>query len=98
MTAEERVAAAIDAVPELRGARGFERLGGITNDNFKVKSPAGAFVVRVACADSDLLDIDRSTELANCQEASAAGIGTPFVSPGSPRSAFRSCASWRGGR
>ena len=79
MTAEERVAAAIDTVPELRGARGFERLGGVTNDNFKVQSPAGEFVVRVACTDADLLDIEAATGLANCRQASALGIGTPFV-------------------
>ena len=79
MTAEDRVAAAIEAVPELRGARSVERLGGLTNANFKVESPAGTFVVRIDAPDCDVLDIDRVSELANCRAASAAGVGAPFV-------------------
>ena len=79
MTAEDRVAAAIEVVPELRGARRVERLGGLTNTNFKVESPAGTFVVRIDARDGDGLDIDRASELANCRAASAAGVGAPFV-------------------
>jgi thiamine kinase-like enzyme len=79
VTAEDRVAAAIEAVPELRGGRSVERLGGLTNTNFKVESPAGAFVVRLDAPDCDVLDIDRASELANCQAASRAGVGAPFV-------------------
>jgi thiamine kinase-like enzyme len=79
MTAEDRVAAAIESVPELDGAHSVERLGGLTNANFKVESPAGTFVVRVDAADCDVLDIDRPSELANCRAASAAGVGAPFV-------------------
>jgi thiamine kinase-like enzyme len=73
------VAAAIAAVPELRGAQRVERLGGLTNNNFKVESPSGTFVVRVDAQDCDVLDIDRQSELANCEAASAAGVGAPFV-------------------
>ena len=79
MTTEERLAAAIATVPELHGARHVERLGGITNVNFKVESPEGAFVVRIDAADEALLEIDRTSELANCQAASAAGVGAPVV-------------------
>jgi thiamine kinase-like enzyme len=79
MTAEDRVAAAIEAVPELRGAHSVERLGGLTNVNFKVESSAGTFVVRVDASDGDVLDIDRASELANCRAASDAGVGAPFV-------------------
>jgi thiamine kinase-like enzyme len=79
MTAEERLAAAIVAVPELRGARQFERLGGITNVNFRVESPMGTFVVRIDAPDEDLLEIDRTSELANCEAASAAGVGAVVV-------------------
>ena len=79
MTAEERVAAAIEAVPELRGAHSVERLGGLTNVNFKVESSAGTFVVRADASDGDVLDIDRASELANCRAASDAGVGAPFV-------------------
>jgi hypothetical protein len=41
VTVEDPVAAAIEAVPELRGAHSVKRLGGLTNANFKVESPAG---------------------------------------------------------
>jgi thiamine kinase-like enzyme len=77
--ADARVAAAIAAVPELRGAHSVERLGGLTNTNFKVESPAGTFVMRIDAPDCDVLDIDRASELANCEAASAAGVGAPFV-------------------
>ncbi len=79
MTPEDRVAAAIEAVPELRGTRSLERMGGITNANFKVESPAGTFVVRLDAPDGDVLDIDRVSEVANCRAASAAEVGAPFV-------------------
>ncbi|MGB0097946.1 MAG: choline/ethanolamine kinase family protein [Solirubrobacteraceae bacterium] len=79
MTAEDRLAAAITAVPELGGAHSVERLGGLTNANFKVESPAGTFVARLDASDSDMLDIDRVSELANCEAASEAGVGAPFV-------------------
>ncbi|MDQ6730489.1 MAG: phosphotransferase [Actinomycetota bacterium] len=80
MTPEDRVAAAIDAVPQLAGAHNVQRLGGLTNVNFKVESSAGTFVVRIDASDGDALDIDRESELANCQAASDAGVGAPFVS------------------
>ncbi len=79
MTAEEQVAAAIESVPELGGARSVSRLGGLTNANFRVESPAGTFVVRIDASDCEVLDIDRASELFNCQAASAAGVGAPFV-------------------
>ena len=79
MTAEARVAAAITEVPELRGAYSVERLGGLTNTNFKVDSPAGTFVVRIDAPDCDVLDIDQASALANCRAAAAAGVGAPFV-------------------
>lgn len=79
MTAEDSVAAAIEAVPQLRGAHSVERLGGLTNANFKVESPAGTFVVRIDAPDCDVLDIDPASALANCKAASVAGVGAPFV-------------------
>jgi thiamine kinase-like enzyme len=79
MTPDQRLAAAIVTVPELHGARHVERLGGITNVNFKVASPAGTFVVRADAPDGALLEIDRSSELANCEAASAAGVGASVV-------------------
>lgn len=79
MTAEEQVAAAIESVPELGGAHSVARLGGLTNANFKVESPAGTFVVRIDASDCEVLDIDRASELYNCRAASDAGVGAPFV-------------------
>jgi thiamine kinase-like enzyme len=79
MTAEDRLATAIATVPELRGARLVERLGGITNVNVKVESPMGTFVVRMDASDEEVLEIDRTSELANCMAASAAGMGPPVV-------------------
>jgi thiamine kinase-like enzyme len=79
VTAEDLLAAAIATVPELRDAHDVERLGGLTNANFKVESPDGAFVLRIDAPDCDVLDIDRASELLNCRAASAAGVGAPFV-------------------
>jgi hypothetical protein len=79
MAAEDRLAAAIAAVPELRGAWHTERLGGITNVNVMVESPMGMFVVRIDAADEDVLEIDRATELANGEAAFLAGVGPPVV-------------------
>jgi thiamine kinase-like enzyme len=77
--AQERLEAAIAAVPELRGGRTVERLGGITNVNARVESPAGTFVVRLDAPDEEVLEIDRISELANCEAASAARVGAPVV-------------------
>jgi thiamine kinase-like enzyme len=79
VSTEDQLAAAIATVPELNGADRIERLGGMTNANFKVSTPAGSFVVRVDAPDSEELEIDRESELANCEAASRAGVGAPFV-------------------
>jgi thiamine kinase-like enzyme len=68
------------AVPELRDATGVEPLsGGLTNTNFKVTSPTGAYVVRISGKDTGLLAIDRENELHNTIAASESGIGARFV-------------------
>jgi thiamine kinase-like enzyme len=79
MSTEERLAAAIAVVPELQGGGEVERLGGITNVNFKVECSNGKFVVRIDAPDGDVLEIDRAAELANCEAASAAGVGAVVV-------------------
>jgi thiamine kinase-like enzyme len=79
LTPEERLAAAIEVLPELRGASRVERLGGITNVNAKVESPQGIFVVRLDASDEDVLEIDRVGEQANCEAASKAGVGAPVI-------------------
>jgi thiamine kinase-like enzyme len=68
------------AVPELRDAESVEPLtGGLTNTNYKVTSPAGCFVVRIAGKDTSLLAIDRENEAHNTIAAAETGVGPPFV-------------------
>src|SRR5712691_9082851 len=71
----------LDRVPCLAGApRTVEELpGGLTNRNYKVTTPDGAFVARVWSAGSDLLAIDRSSEYRNSVIAAAAGAGAPVI-------------------
>ena len=70
---------AIAVVPELRGARQVEPLGGITNVNFKVESP----VARSSSAWTlPTRTTSRSTGPASwpiCEAASLAGVGAPVV-------------------
>lgn len=68
------------AVPELRDATEVEPLaGGLTNTNYRVTSPAGRFVVRIAGKDTGLLAIDRANEAHNTVAAAETGVGAPFV-------------------
>jgi thiamine kinase-like enzyme len=70
----------LDAVPELRAATVVEPLtGGLTNTNWKVTSPCGCYVVRIAGKDTSLLAIDRENELHNTLAAAETGVGAPFV-------------------
>jgi thiamine kinase-like enzyme len=76
---EHRLGEAVQRVwPD--GASEWEVLGGgITNHNVKVTRPEGVFVLRVAGADTHLLGIDRSVELAATRAAEAAGVGPEVV-------------------
>jgi thiamine kinase-like enzyme len=66
----------VERVPELRGAESIEQLaGGLTNVNWKVVAPAGAYVVRVFGRDTGLLAIDRENEVHNTRAAAEAGVG-----------------------
>ncbi len=70
----------LEAVPELRGERVVEPLaGGLTNTNYKVTTPAGAYVVRISGKDTSLLAIDRENEAHNTRAAAETGVGAPFV-------------------
>jgi thiamine kinase-like enzyme len=67
-------------VPELRDADLVEPLtGGLTNTNYKVTTPTGAFVVRISGKDTSLLAIDRENEVHNTIAAAETGVGAPFV-------------------
>jgi thiamine kinase-like enzyme len=53
--------------------------GGLTNRNYKVTTPAGAFVARIWSGGGDLLAIDRENEYRNSVIAAAAGVGAPVI-------------------
>jgi len=53
--------------------------GGLTNQNFKVTTPDGAFVARVLSDGGELLGIDREHEYRNSVIAAAAGVGAPVI-------------------
>jgi thiamine kinase-like enzyme len=78
--APDGLAAVFDRVPSLaRAPRLVEELpGGLTNRNYKVTTPDGAFVARV-WSDGDFLAIDRDHEHHNSVAAAAAGVGAPVV-------------------
>ncbi|MEV0619870.1 phosphotransferase [Nonomuraea sp. NPDC050404] len=69
----------LDRIPLLSGLpRSVEELpGGLTNHNYKVTTPSGAYVVRVSASDGALLSIDRDAEHANSIAAARAGVGAP---------------------
>jgi thiamine kinase-like enzyme len=70
----------LDLVPALRDRESVEELaGGLTNTNYKVVTPAGAYVVRVSAKDAGLLAIDRENEYLNTVSAADAGVGAPVV-------------------
>ena len=70
----------LEAVPELRGERDVEPLaGGLTNTNYKVTTPDGRYVVRIAGKDTGLLAIDRENEAHNTIAAAETGVGAPVV-------------------
>ena len=53
--------------------------GGLTNRNYKVTTPDGTFVARIASGGTELLAIDRDCEYRNSVAAAAAGAGAPVV-------------------
>jgi thiamine kinase-like enzyme len=53
--------------------------GGLTNRNYKVTTPDGAFVARISEGGSELLAIDRDCEYRNSVTAAAAEAGPPVI-------------------
>ncbi len=53
--------------------------GGLTNRNYKVTTPDGTFVARIASGGTELLAIDRDCEYRNSVAAAAAGAGAPVI-------------------
>ncbi|MFD1539917.1 choline kinase family protein [Nonomuraea guangzhouensis] len=68
-----------DRIPLLSGApRSVEELpGGLTNHNYKVTVPGGAYVVRVSASEGSLLAIDRDVEHSCSLAAARIGVGAP---------------------
>jgi len=75
------LSALFDQMPSLAGQpRSMTELpGGLTNRNFKITTPNGTFVARVASGGSELLAIDRKNEYRNSVRAAAAGVGAPVI-------------------
>ncbi|NUP66643.1 MAG: phosphotransferase [Nonomuraea sp.] len=73
------LAQVLDRIPLLSGLpRSVEELpGGLTNRNYKVTTPSGAYVVRVAASDGALLAIDKDAEHTDSIAAAKAGVGAP---------------------
>ena len=61
-----------------RGAITAERLGGLTNRNYKVTSPLGSFVLRLA-GEGTSAYIDRAVEAYNARIAAAAGVNAEVL-------------------
>ena len=74
--------AALDRIPLFadidRGAIATERLGGLTNRNYKIASPAGKFVLRLAGEGTGDY-IDRKVEEHNARVAADAGVNAEVV-------------------
>ncbi len=79
--AQEGPLAVLARVPSLAGTpRQVSPLpGGLTNQNFKVTTPAGVFVARMFSDGGELLAIDRDQEYRNSLIAAAAGVGAPVI-------------------
>jgi thiamine kinase-like enzyme len=75
------VLALLARVPSLAGwpRQVTELPGGLTNRNFKVTTPDGAFVARLFADGGELLAIDRDHEYRNSVIAAAAGVGAPVI-------------------
>jgi thiamine kinase-like enzyme len=70
----------LDLVPALAERQSVGELaGGLTNTNYKVVTPGGAYVVRVSAKDAGLLAIDRENEYLNTVAAAEAGVGAAVV-------------------
>ncbi len=74
--------AALDRIPLFegvdRGAITTGRLGGLTNRNYKIESPAGNFVLRLAGEGTGDY-IDRKVEAHNARVAAAAGVNAEVM-------------------
>ena len=79
---ETEVVETLATIPEFNGIEvstmSAERLGGLTNKNYKIESPIGRFVLRIA-GEGTSEYIDRATEQTNATIASNAGVNADLV-------------------
>jgi thiamine kinase-like enzyme len=73
--------ALLDRIPVLRGLQRSvtELTGGLTNQNLRVRTDDGDYVVRRFRGDAELLGIDRDAEHLNTCAAAEAGVGARVV-------------------
>ena len=78
--ADEQLADALARLPHLGQPREVTELpGGLTNHNYRVRTPTHDVVVRVSSPSSELLAVDREHEWLNSRAAAEAGVGAPVV-------------------
>lgn len=77
----ETVQQIIERVPYWRGATQLEvtRIGGLTNQNYRVTVDGEHFALRISGQNTARLDINRAHELAALRSASGAGLGPQLV-------------------
>ena len=79
-SADEQLADALARLAHLgRPSEITELPGGLTNHNYRVRTPTHDVVVRVSSPSSELLAVDREHEWVNSRAAAAAGVGAPVV-------------------
>ncbi len=81
LTGDVELRTLLDRIPVLAGRERsvVELHGGLTNQNLRVTTTDGDYVVRRFRGDSELLGIDRDAEHANSVAAAQAGVGAPVV-------------------
>ncbi len=76
------ILATLDRVPELeavdRAQIGIEKLGGLTNRNYKVTTPIGTFVLRIPGAGTSEY-ISRENESLAARITSEIGVNAPLI-------------------
>jgi thiamine kinase-like enzyme len=78
--ADEQLSDALARLPQLGQPREITELpGGLTNHNYRVRTPTHDVVVRVSSPSSELLAVDREHEWLNSRAAAEAGVGAPVV-------------------
>ncbi|GAB3057719.1 phosphotransferase family protein [Intrasporangium mesophilum] len=78
--ADEQLADALARLTHLGQPREVTELpGGLTNHNYRVRTPTHDVVVRVSSPSSELLAVDREHEWLNSRAAAQAGVGAPVV-------------------